>query len=33
MAAHAPTPIPDDARREARAVFERYACSVGVGSY
>jgi trimethylamine--corrinoid protein Co-methyltransferase len=33
LAAHAPTPIPEDARREARAVFERYACSVGVGSY
>jgi trimethylamine:corrinoid methyltransferase-like protein len=33
MAAHAPTPVPDDARREARAVFERYARSVGVGSH
>lgn len=33
MATHMPTPIPDDARREARAVFERYACSVDAGRY
>ncbi len=29
LAAHVPTPIPDDTRREARAVFERYAHGVG----
>ena len=31
LAAHVPTPIPDDARREARAAFERYAR--GAGAY
>ncbi|MEI6448719.1 MAG: trimethylamine methyltransferase family protein [Actinomycetes bacterium] len=29
VAAHVPTPIPDDARREARAAFERYARGAG----
>lgn len=29
LAAHVPTPIPDDARREARAVFERYLRDAG----
>ena len=29
LAAHVPTPIPDDARREARAAFERYARGAG----
>jgi trimethylamine:corrinoid methyltransferase-like protein len=31
LAAHVPTPIPDDARREARAAFERYARGGWVG--
>jgi hypothetical protein len=29
LAAHEPTPIPDDARREARAAFQRYARGAG----
>jgi trimethylamine--corrinoid protein Co-methyltransferase len=29
LAAHTPTPIPDDARREARAIFERHMRSAG----
>jgi len=33
LAAHVPTPIPDDARREARAAFERYARGAGAGSH
>ncbi len=33
LAAHVPTPIPDDARREARAVFERYARGAGAGGH
>ncbi len=33
LAAHEPTPIPDDARREARAAFERYAHGAGAGSH
>jgi trimethylamine--corrinoid protein Co-methyltransferase len=33
LAAHVPTPIPDDARREARAAFERYARGAGAGGH
>lgn len=33
LAAHVPTPIPDDARREARAAFERYARGAGAGDH
>lgn len=33
LAARVPTPIPDDARREARAVFERYARAAGVRNH
>jgi trimethylamine:corrinoid methyltransferase-like protein len=29
LAAHVPTPVPDDARSEARAAFERYARAAG----
>ncbi len=32
LATHVPTPIPDDALREARAAFERYARGAGAGS-